>query len=281
MSGTRPRRCGQACRRHRAASGPLTKMSVCHAGCVHRDHPKRGMKNRIARAAAQLLSLPPVPVTLVYDEQRYFPVGPRARTRLRARFGFIGKVILALAPAVTGQHLDRLLAAFALVARRDPAAQLYLPILDPAAPASETRRLARCQARVERSTLLRGRVHFAAKVAENDKPDLYRAADLFACPAASTPAETCALEAMASGVPTVLSARGKLEGNFAFGRHALHAEPHDVLDFGLMLSRVFRDPRLQARLARMGPHQVRSLFTAAARLARFSDGRAEPLPAGA
>lgn len=239
------------------------------------------MNHRIARAAAHLVSLSPAPVPLVYDEQRYFPVGPRARHRLRERFGFIGKIVLALAPAVSGRHLDHLLGAFALLARRDPAAQLYLPILDAQASPAETRRVARCQARVERSATLRGRVHFAAKVEDAAKPDLYRAADLFACPAASKSAETCALEAMASGVPTVLSARGKLEGSFAFGRHALHAEPNDALDFGLMLARVFRDPRLQARLARMGPHHVRSLFTTAARLAHLSDLLPEPLPASA
>lgn len=226
-----------------------------------------------------------MPAALAYDEQRFFPVGPAARIRLRAKFGFHGRVILGVPAAVRGSHLDDLLAAFARVARREPLARLHLAIVDPQAAPRESRRLTSWVRRVARSALLRGRVRFAPIVGEADRPDLYRAADLFACPAADPDAETCALEAMASGTPTVLSARGELQRTFTYGRHALCADPADDVDFGLTLAQIFRHQRLRLRLARMGAHQTRSLFTSIALTRRIeetaSDISREPLRATA
>ena len=46
-----------------------------------------------------------------------------------------------------------------------------------------------------------------------------------------------------------------------FGRHALYADPFDREDLGMMIHKVLRHPRLRARLAHMGAHKARSLFT--------------------
>jgi mannosylfructose-phosphate synthase len=47
----------------------------------------------------------------------------------------------------------------------------------------------------------------------------------------------------------------------SFGRHALFADPFDREDLGITMAKVFRHPRLRQRLARMGAHKARSLFT--------------------
>jgi mannosylfructose-phosphate synthase len=211
-----------------------------------------------------LLPTAAAPAVLSYDEQRYFAVGPSVRQRLRARFGFHARVILSLPPKLD-RPVDLLLGAFALVARRDSLARLFLPIIDREPTGAVRRWVAGRRGEVERSALLRGRVCFAPVVGEADKPDLYRAADIFACAADDEAAEISALEAMASGVPAVLSIRGQLQRAFAFGRHALHADPHDPVDFGLTLAKLFRHAQLRVRLARMGAHQARSLFTSTAR----------------
>jgi mannosylfructose-phosphate synthase len=210
---------------------------------------------------AAIAALPAWPEHLGYDEQRFFPFGPTVRERLRARFGFHGRVIVSLG-AACGAQLEPLINAFALVARRVPEARLYLAVVAPDASGAERRQFAALTRRVERTTLLRGRVRLGPTVTEDDRPDLYRAADAFACAGDDELAEICALEAMASGTPTVVSVHGQLQRCLAFGRHALHAAADDAIDFGLTLTRLLRDGRLRRRLVRMGAHQARSLFSA-------------------
>ena len=62
-----------------------------------------------------------------------------------------------------------------------------------------------------------------------------------------------------SGVPPTLL--GGLYRALSFGRHALFADPFDREDLGITMAKIFRHPRLRTRLARMGAHKARSLFT--------------------
>jgi mannosylfructose-phosphate synthase len=66
---------------------------------------------------------------------------------------------------------------------------------------------------------------------------------------------------MASGTPTVVTVHGGLYRALTFGRHALFADPFDKEDLGITMLKAFRHPRLRNRLARMGAHKARSLFT--------------------
>jgi mannosylfructose-phosphate synthase len=70
-----------------------------------------------------------------------------------------------------------------------------------------------------------------------------------------------AIEAMASGTPTIVTVHGGLYRALTFGRHALYADPLDREDLGIMMAKVLRHARLRERLARMGAHKARSLFT--------------------
>ncbi|HWA87372.1 MAG TPA: glycosyltransferase, partial [Opitutus sp.] len=70
-----------------------------------------------------------------------------------------------------------------------------------------------------------------------------------------------AIEAMASGTPTVVTVHGGLYRALSFGRHALFADPFDKEDLGITVAKIFRHPRLRSRLSRMGAHKARSLFT--------------------
>jgi mannosylfructose-phosphate synthase len=45
------------------------------------------------------------------------------------------------------------------------------------------------------------------------------------------------------------------------GRHALYADALDKEDLGKSIVKIRRHPRLSNRLARMGAHKARSLFT--------------------
>ena len=61
--------------------------------------------------------------------------------------------------------------------------------------------------------------------------------------------------------PTVVTVHGGLYRALTFGRHALYADPFDKEDLGITMFKVLRHPRLRDRLARMGAHKARSLFT--------------------
>jgi hypothetical protein len=63
------------------------------------------------------------------------------------------------------------------------------------------------------------------------------------------------------GAPTVVTVHGGLCRALSFGRPALFADPFDREDLGITMAKVFRHPRLRARLSRMGAHKARSLFT--------------------
>jgi mannosylfructose-phosphate synthase len=124
----------------------------------------------------------------------------------------------------------------------------------------ETKLLADLKAAAER-TGFSDRIQFASFIADEDLPDYYRAADIFVLCSRYEPFGMTAIEAMASGTPTVVTVHGGLYRALAFGRHALFADPFDREDLGITIAKILRHARLRARLARMGAHKARSLFT--------------------
>src|SRR5690606_2133497 len=69
-----------------------------------------------------------------------------------------------------------------------------------------------------------------------------------------------AVEAMASGTPSVITVHGGLEEMFNFGHQALFADPTKPAEFGTLLSLPMRYPRLRERLAVDGARWARRTF---------------------
>jgi mannosylfructose-phosphate synthase len=195
-----------------------------------------------------------------YDDHKFYPVSEATRSTIRHRLGFEGKVILALGRLARNKGYDLLIDAFSLVAAREPAAVLHLAVGGTEMNANEQKILAELRERAEK-TGYADRIQFGSFIDEADLADYYRAADLFVLCSRYEPFGMTAIEAMASGTPTVVTVHGGLYRALSFGRHALFADPFDREDLGIMMAKVFRHPRLRDRLARMGAHKARSLFT--------------------
>jgi mannosylfructose-phosphate synthase len=195
-----------------------------------------------------------------YDDCRFFPVSEASRSAIRQRLGFQGKVILALGRLARNKGYDLLIDGFALVATRDPEAVLHLAVGGKDMNANEQTILAELKERA-RQTGFEDRIHFGSFIADEDLPDYYRAADMFVLCSRYEPFGMTAIEAMASGTPTVVTVHGGLYRALSFGRHALFADPFDREDLGITMAKIFRHPRLRNRLARMGAYKARSLFT--------------------
>ncbi len=195
-----------------------------------------------------------------YDDTRYYPVSEASRQSIRQRLGFEGKVVLALGRLARNKGYDLLIEAFALVATRHPTAVLHLAVGGKDMNAREIQILLELRTLAE-TTGFAKRIHFDSFVPEENMADYYRAADLFVLSSRYEPFGMTAIEAMASGTPTVVTVHGGLYRALAFGRHALFADPFDREDLGITMAKVFRHPRLRLRLARMGAHKARGLFT--------------------
>ena len=195
-----------------------------------------------------------------YDDHRFYPVSDASREGIRQRLGFKGKVVLAVGRLARNKGYDLLIESFAVLAARVPDAVLHLAVGGKEMNPTEEKILADLKDRAAKSDYA-DRIQFGSFIADADLPDYYRAADLFVLCSRYEPFGMTAIEAMASGTPTVVTVHGGLYRALSFGRHALFADPFDREDLGITMAKVFRHPRLRQRLARMGAHKARSLFT--------------------
>ncbi len=205
--------------------------------------------------AEQVAMIPPG-----YDDTRFYPISAASRQAVRQRLGFEGKVILALGRLARNKGYDLLIDAFSVVAPRIPEAVLHLAVGGATLNRHEQAILDELKAQAA-ALGLADRVKFGGFVADSDLADHYRAADVFVLSSRYEPFGMTAIEAMACGTPTVITTHGGLFRAVTFGRHALYADTFDREDLGISIVKILRHPRLSHRLARMGAHKARSLFT--------------------
>ncbi len=195
-----------------------------------------------------------------YDDNRFYPVSESSRQMIRNRLGFSGKTVLALGRLATNKGYDLLIDGFSVLAERVPEARLRLALGGENMDPQETDILQKLKDQVA-ALGLSDRVEFSSFIPDEDLPDYYRAADLFVLSSRYEPFGMTAVEAMASGTPTVVTIHGGLFRAVSYGRHALFADPFDREDLGITMMKPFKHPRLYGRLSRMGAHKARSLFT--------------------
>jgi mannosylfructose-phosphate synthase len=105
------------------------------------------------------------------------------------------------------------------------------------------------------------RVTFKGYISDDELPDYYRAADVFALSSRYEPFGMTAIEAMACGTPTVVTTEGGLCEQVVWGVESLYANPFDPGEFGHTIATVLQYPRVAQQLAKFGPRKARSRFT--------------------
>lgn len=195
-----------------------------------------------------------------YDDNRFYPVSESSRQMIRQRLGIEGKVVLALGRLATNKGYDLLIDGFSVLASRVPDARLRLALGGENLDHQEATILRQLHEQVN-ALGLADRVDFTGFIPDDELSDYYRAADLFVLSSRYEPFGMTAIEAMASGTPTVITIHGGLFRAVSYGRHALFADPFDKEDLGITMMKPFKHPRLYDRLSRMGAHKARSLFT--------------------
>ncbi len=157
------------------------------------------------------------------DETRFKPLADEKIPAIREKFGFKEKDIIALGRMARNKGYDLLIGAMPRLLELVPDARLVLAVghndsKQDQKQIDELRRLA--------ATLgVTQSIVFYGYVADEDLPDVYRAAAVYALPSRYEPFGMTAVEAMACGTASVITTRGGLKESVEFGQHALWADP--------------------------------------------------------
>jgi mannosylfructose-phosphate synthase len=105
------------------------------------------------------------------------------------------------------------------------------------------------------------RVIFSDYITDEDLPDYYRAADVFALSSRYEPFGMTAIEAMACGTPAVIKTEGGLWEHVTWGLEAIYANPFDPPAFGHAITAVLQHREVYDQLAKYGTQKARARFT--------------------
>lgn len=192
------------------------------------------------------------------DENRFSPARKEEKEQLREQYGLRLQDVLALGRMATNKGYDLLLKAMPTVFELEPEARLVAAIggeesEQDSAGVGELRQLAQ-ELGVE------DRIKWIQYVPDEDLPNYYRAASVFALPSRYEPFGMVAIEAMACGTPTVVTVHGGLFELIDFGQHALYADPFRPAEFGAMLAMPLLHERLAQEMAVEGARFARRNF---------------------
>ncbi len=195
-----------------------------------------------------------------YDDTRFYPVSEASRESLREKFGFEGRVITSIGRLSRNKGFDLLVAAFAVVAKRFDDVRLFMPLGSESEGQAEDPMLNDIVKQIHELGL-EDRVTITQSLDDELMPDFYRASDLFCLPSRYEPFGMTAVEAMASGAPTIVTTNGGLYRTLEYGKDALFADSFDAEDFGITMCKVLAHPKISQRISENGSQKARSLFT--------------------
>jgi len=254
--------------------GALLAARLCRrptVGMIHHIDADRRRENAVVGWTARRLDGVTVPSrATARDVERVYGVAPEKlhvivegasvvalpeeeAVAARARWGVDGKqVIGCLGRLDERKNVALLLAAFALIAAEHPRAVLLLggdgPLRDELT--AQARRLGVAE-----------RVVFAGRVDAADKARFYRALDLFAFPSLMEGFGLAVVDALAVGVPAIVSDRGSLPEVVDDGRTGRVVPLDDPQPLADALAQLLADDKLRRRLGDAARRDAAKRFT--------------------
>jgi len=194
-----------------------------------------------------------------YDDTRFFPVSKALRAALKSEHGYEGPLVLALGRIAQNKGYDLLLQAMPVVFHRVKEAKLVLAV-GSTAPTKEERKQITAIKTLAGKLGIAKRVIFHDYVPDEELADYYHMADVFALCSRYEPFGMTAVEAMACGIPTVITTEGGLWEYVVWGLEALYANPFDPEAFGHMICVILEHPEIASQLAKYGSQKARAHF---------------------
>jgi mannosylfructose-phosphate synthase len=192
------------------------------------------------------------------DETRFKPLPDEKIPAIRERLGFQDHDILALGRMARNKGYDLLIKAMPRLMELVPNARLVMAVghndsKQDQKQIDELRRLAA-------SLGVSDNVHWYGYVSDDDLPDVYRAAAVYALPSRYEPFGMTAVEAMACGTASVITTRGGLRESVEFGTHALWADPEREGELAYCLALPLLYQAIRDQLEEQGSKWARKNF---------------------
>ena len=185
------------------------------------------------------------------DLERFTPGGPRERRR-----GGAGMHVVTLSRLVPRKGIATVIEALAHV----PGAELTIAG-GGEAPDLQADPEAQRLAALARTLGVADRVYLRGRVERRDVPKLLRSADVVACTPWYEPFGIVPLEAMACGVPVVVSSVGGLVDTVVDGLTGLHVPANEPRVLARALQALAENPGHRALLGRLGAERVRARYS--------------------
>lgn len=192
------------------------------------------------------------------DENRFLPVRQEEFEMLQEKYGMTGKDVFVVGRMAANKGYDLLISAIPTLVELVPEARLVAGIGGESSKQDEEG-IAELKA-LAKELDIADKIVWRGYIPDEDLPDYYRAAGVFALSSRYEPFGMTAIEAMACGTSTVITVHGGLSDVIDFGNQALFADPNRPVEFGTMLALPMLYPNLAHELSVQGSRFARRNF---------------------
>lgn len=168
------------------------------------------------------------------DEDSFYPVRQQEQAKLRTKHGIQEKDVLILGRMAHNKGYDLLIEALPTLFTLVPDARLIAAVGGEES-AQDDAGIAELKQQAQKLGVA-DKIKWVQYVPDEELPEYYQAAAVFALPSRYEPFGMVAIEAMACGTPTVVTVHGGLFELLDFGEHGLYADPFRPVEFGAMMA---------------------------------------------
>lgn len=195
-----------------------------------------------------------------FDDEVFFRPHPGQRTVTKELLGWSAPTVLAAGGTPFSVGYERLIRVFPVVLRRISTAQLILMIASPHPTPEERQRLTELKM-LAGELGIGSRTHIVLVPPRAGIADYYRSADVFVDCSDDESMNMAAIEAIACGTPTIVTAAEQRYQELNWGYDALRCDARQAASFAESLTTVLQDHTLRQRLATRGAAKVRDSYS--------------------